>query len=553
ATLPILVGYITGEGRPFGKSVGLLYGINTFGAVLGTMAAGFWLIPAFGLTHTTWVAATVNLLIGLTAIILLRTSVKTEEQLLPVPVKVKLSDLADEVTGHLRLAVLIGFALSGFTAMVYQISWTRALIMSVGSSTYAFTCILSAFILGLAVGSLVIARWADSFRRPVLVFGILELAIALSAILIVPVQGRIPPLVSALVSQHRENYSLLLTYQFALIIAITFVPTFLMGTIFPIVTRIIAVKDGESASAVGRAYAVNTLGTIFGSFLAGFVMISFLGVQYSIVAAALLNALIGAWLVIQSRPVGRPMAVRIMVSVFVVLMIPSISILAGRWDWLLLNSAPYLKGERSEEEEILYFGEGVDITVAVVRTGGKDGPILLTINGKTDASVDLTDMPTQLLLGHLPALLTDDGKSACIIGLGSGMTLSAVARYPSYELLDCVEISDEVIKAVEYFAPYNYQVLSEDPRVNMIRADGRNHLQLTDRIYDIIISEPSNPWISGVANLFTKEYFTLCKDRLTDDGRLCVWLHSYSMSLNDFKMVVRTLYEEFDFVSIWQS
>ncbi|UCD28544.1 MAG: fused MFS/spermidine synthase [Planctomycetota bacterium] len=556
ATLPILVGYVSGAGQAFGKSVGFLYGINTFGAMLGTLAAGFWLIPMFGLTHTTWVAAGSNLAIGIIAVIVLRSSGLEKETVKPAKQrKIKITDLLEEVTPGLRLAVLLGFSLSGFAAMVYQISWTRALIMSVGSSTYAFTCILSAFILGLAVGSLAIARWVDSWRRPVLMFGILEMAIALSAILIVPIHGRIPVVVSKIVSQYSQNYSTLLTYQFVLIISVTFVPTFLMGAIFPLVSRIVAIKDGQGGAAVGRAYAVNTVGTILGSFLAGFFMIrsEVLGIQNSIVAAALVNALVGAWLVIQSRVSGTPILVRLVCSVVVVLAVPSVSQFVGRWDRLLLNSAPYLEGERSEEEEILYFGEGVDMTVAVVRTGGEEGPISLTINGKTDASVDLADMPTQLLLGHLPALLTGDGKSACIIGLGSGMTLSAVACYPSYEHLDCVEISDEVIKAVEYFAPYNYQVLSEDSRVNLIRADGRNHLLLTDRAYDIIISEPSNPWISGVANLFTREFFTLCKDRLTDKGRLCVWLHAYSMSLDDFKMVVRTLHEVFGFVSIWQS
>jgi len=555
ATLPILVHYVTHEGQSFGKSVGRLYGINTLGAVLGTMAAGFWLIPAFGLTHTTWIAATVNLFIGLAAIIYLRSSPKPVKQIKASAAKAKLTDLAREVTPSLRLAVLIGFAISGFAAMVYQIAWTRALIMSVGSSTYAFTCILAAFILGLAVGSLVIARWVDRWRRPVLVFGLLELGIALSAILIVPIQSRIPALVRAVVSQHPDNYIALLIYQFTLIIAVTFIPTFLMGAIFPLVTRIVAVKDGEKGSAVGRVYAVNTLGTIFGSFLAGFVLIrsNVLGVQNSIIVAALLNALVGAWLVIQSRTKGEPVAKRIMIAAFVVLMIPLISWTTGEWNKLLMVSGPYLNRPITGQETIEYFGEGVDTTVAVVRTGGKNGPISIVINGKTDASNSLTDMPTQLQLGHLPALLANDGKKACVIGLGSGITSSAVACYSSYELLDCVEISDEVIRAAEHFIDYNYRVLTEDPRVNLIRADGRNHLLLTDRYYDVIISEPSNIWIAGTANLFTREFFGLCKNRLTDDGRLCIWLHSYSISLDDFKTVVRTLCDVFDFVSVWQA
>jgi len=551
ATLPILVNYITKEGQAFGRSVGLLYGINTFGAVLGTMAAGFWLIPTFGLTRTTWVAAGANLLIGLTAIVLLRSSQEAEGKVKPAPVKVKLKDLAHEVTPALRLAVLMGFALSGFAAMVYQIAWTRALIMSVGSSTYAFTCILSAFILGLALGSLVIARWVDRWSRPVFIFAVFELGIALSAVLIIPIYGRIPLIVKHMVSNYAQHYGLLLTYQFILIIAVTIVPTVLMGAIFPFVTRIIAVKDGESGAAVGRAYAVNTLGTIFGSFFAGFVMIRLLGIRNSIVIAALLNALIGVWLLVQSKPAGEPIRNRLLGSALVVLAIPMFAVLTGEWDRLLLSSGPYLGRDQKKQQKIVYYGEGIDTTVAVMQEKG--GGLTLAVNGKPDASTDLTDMPTQLLLGHLPALLTDNGKDACVIGLGSGITLGALAKYPTYRRLDCVEISDQVIKAARCFDEYNDNVLTADSRVNLIRADGRNHLLLTDRTYDIIVSEPSNPWIAGVSNLFTREFFELSEKRLKENGKLCVWLQSYSISLDDFKIVVRTLCDVFDFVSIWQS
>ncbi len=160
-------------------------------------------------------------------------------------------------------------------------------------------------------------------------------------------------------------------------------------------------------------------------------------------------------------------------------------------------------------------------------------------------------MTTQLLLGHLPALLAPEGGRACIIGLGSGMTLAAVARHPSYERLDCIEISDEVIHAASYFQPFAYDVLSSDPRVRVIRADGRNHLLLTDARYNLIVCEPSNPWISGVANLFTKEFFTLCRSRLTDDGILAVWLQGYSTSVEDFRMVLQTLFTLSDDISLW--
>jgi len=562
ATLPILVHYITREGQAFGRSVSLLYGINTFGAMLGTMAAGFWLIRTFGLTKATFVAATANFLIGITAIIAFRI---TGEQRDNEPAGAKSAKAPSQkkaattpslaITDRLRLAVLIAFGISGFAAMVYQIAWTRALVMCVGSSTYAFTCILSAFIFGLAIGSLAIARWVDRLRQPVMVVGILQLAIALSAILIVPIHSHIPVVVRNLVSQYQQSYGTMLAYQFALIIAITVVPTFLIGTIFPLVTRIIATKDGATGAAVGRAYAVNTIGTVTGSFLAGFVMIrsDVLGVQNSIVTAALLNALVGAWLVLHSKPQGIPIFRRAVGVIPAVLAVPIIAATAGQWNRELITSGPYLYYDAPQEDrQIIYYADGVDLTVSVTRLKDQEHSLSLAVNGKRDASTGVADMSTQMLLGHLPALLTEDGNNACVIGLGSGITLSSVARYPSYKHIDCVEISTEVIEAAELFKPYNYNVLEQDSRVRMIRGDGRNHLLLTDQMYDLIISQPSNPWIAGVANLFTRDFFRLCDNRLNKNGRVCVWLQGYATSVDDFRMVIRTLSEVFPFITMWQ-
>ncbi len=576
ATLPVLVRYVTLAGGAVGRTVGVLYGINTLGAVLGVLAAGFWLIPGCGLARTTWIAAAANIGIGAAALTLLRVRVGMAAQPVRearaarrgVPAtreearatagardRARPRELAPQGPA-VRWAVLAGFAVSGFAAMVYQIAWTRALILSVGSSTYSFTCILAAFILGLAVGSLAVARWVDRWGQPARLFGVCELAIGVVATLIVPIHGRIPLAAHALVTQHAQHYSALLTWQFLLIIAVTFVPTFLMGAIFPLVTRALARASDEAGAATGRAYAVNTLGTIAGSLLAGFVLIrsEVLGVQNAIVLASILNGVVGAGLVLlTAEPTRRRrMAVRAGAALAA---IPVVALVAGRWDPLLLNSAPYLGREQAwrsrREMQTLFVADGVDMTVAVLRAEKNPDALSLTVNGKPDASTAPGDMTTQLLLGHVPALLGAQNRTACVIGLGSGTTLSALARHASFERLDMVEIADEVIRAAALFAPYNYGVLTDDPRVRMIRADGRNHLLLTNQTYDVIVSEPSNPWISGVANLFTREFLGLTRARLQSDGVLAVWLHGYMMSQHDFQMIVRTLFEVYDSVSLW--
>jgi len=454
-----------------------------------------------------------------------------------------------------RGTVLVGFAVSGFAAMVYQITWTRALIMAVGSTTYAFTCILAAFILGLAVGSLAVARWVDRWKSPVFAFGVAELLIGLVAVVIVPIHGQIPRIVQPLINAHYEHYATLMTWQFLLIIAVTFVPTFLMGAIFPLVTRALAAEGDDPGAATGRAYVVNTIGTIVGSFLAGFVLIRShaLGVQSSIILASILNGLVGLALVLLAQPVRGVRVQRALLGGAALLAIPGVAYAAGRWDPLVLTSAPFMMRDTlSSARKILFYGEGVDVTVTVEHPTEMPQWLTLRVNGKPDASTVMCDMVTMVLLGHVPALVRPDARDVCMVGLGSGISLGSLACHPSLERLDCVEISEDVIQAAELFGPYTYHVLTRDPRVHMILADGRNHLLLTDQSYDLLITQPSNPWMSGVSNLFTREYFELGRNRLRDGGSMAVWLQGYKTSVRDFQMVVHTLFDVFEHVSIWE-
>lgn len=569
ATLPMLVRYISRGHAGLGRSAGLLYGLNTCGAVLGTLLAGFVLIPQLGLRTTTWATAAVNIGIGVVAWVWLRARATEEaapqaaDAVAPARRQPKTKrtqpagSASDSIGQDVRQTVLAVAAISGFAAMVYQIAWTRALIMSLGSSTYAFTCILAAFILGLGIGSLVITRWVDRWSRPVLWLALMELGIALSAIFIMPIHGRLPEFVHGLVLRRHHDYASLLMAEFALVIAVTFVPTFLMGAIFPLVVRLVGTPGSDAGSAVGKAYAINTLGTIVGSFLAGFVLIrgDVLGIQNSIVAAALLNAVAAGWLLTKSGAGGKLVAPHAAMGGLGFLAVLILGTTTGTWQHDILTSGPYIyRGSgKPAHRQIEFFFEDVDTTVSVERIGKEIGSLTLSVNGKADASNGPADIRTQLLVGHLPALLDRNGRKACVIGLGSGMTLAAVARYPSYEQIDCIELSEGVIAASDFFKPETYDVLNTDARVRLMRADGRNHLLLTREQYDLIVSEPSNPWLAGISNLFTREFFDLCRQRLTPDGMLAVWLQSYSTSEASFQMVIRTLFDVFDSVTIWEA
>jgi len=601
ATLPLLVRYLTLSGGPFGRWVAVLYGINTTGAVLGVVLCGFVLIPTLGLITTTRAAAATNVLIGLAAMLWLRrpqerasTGAVAPEKKAPDGARTAGASPASRTAGAppartagaspasfsldplpaaTRRAVLLVFAVSGFAAMVYQVCWSRALVMSIGSSTFSFTCILAAFIAGLSLGSYSIAPFVDRWRNSLLLIGMCELLIGVAAVAIMPIYGHLPRVVHGLVTAYGGGeYEKMIAWQFALIIAVTIVPTFLMGALFPLVTRSVVAGAEDEAAATGRAYGVNTLGTILGSFLAGFVLIrsDVLGVQHSILLASVLNGLAGALMIYLALPAASP-ALRLgpaLAAVAPMLLIAgALSASDARagplklaQDWFKWNpltiGAGTFQGDDPDWKlrnfNVAYYGEGVDLTVTV--GVGKEDPenLFLTVNAVDNASTGVEDMTTNLLLGHLPALLSQRNDNVCIIGLGCGVTLAAVARHPDVGRIDCVEISEEVIAGAELFAPFCYDVLATDGRVQMLRADGRNHLLLTDQKYDLIISEPSHPWMAGVANLFTREFFELCERRLAPDGRMCLWMHGYGLSRDNFRLILRTLGDVFGFVTMWE-
>lgn len=562
ATLPLLVRYVTLTGGRFGEKIAILYGTNSMGAVCGTLLAGLVLIPTLGLSTTTLIAAAVNITVGLAAVVLLRlwrasddarTSAASGDE----------PDVDESValTGATRRLVLIVFAVSGFVAMVYQITWTRALVLSIGSSTYAFTCILAAFILGIAIGSLTVSRRIDQWRNPVLVFGVIQVFIGAAAVVILPLYGQIPQLMRLLFDLARGNFQTLLLAEFALIIAVTFIPTFLMGAAFPLVTKMLAAGRLDAAAATGRAYAINTIGTILGSAVAGFILIRSwphgLGAEYSILAAALVNTLAGLTLIAHSTSgwsgAGAPWR---LVGLGAAALIPLTVWVGGRWDPIVMNAGAFyahINVEKMQRElKLVYFAEGVDLNVAVMQDRNEAQNMTLHVNGKPDASTNYQDMATMLLVGHVPALFAPSADNVCVVGLGAGLTLGSIVVHDHVKQVDCIEISDEVINAAKQFNDFAQGAVDGHPKVTMIPADGRNHLLLTDRTYDVIVSQPSNPWMAGVANLFTREYFTLVRDRLRDDGVACIWMQGYAMGKENFRIVARTLAEVFPHISVWE-
>jgi spermidine synthase len=537
-----------------------LYAVNTLGAAAGAIAAGFWLLPALGLRGTTWTGVFLNLAAAAGALVLSTQLTSEGEAARPAdklqrvrPAKRKEAPLAYRSPGLAAFAA----AISGFSALAYEVSWTRLIALVIGPTTYAFATMAAAFIAGLAGGAAIgtrIARrtaYADRWLVAFLVTG------ASAAVVTAWYAATEMPLSVALqVADPSVDFNTVLRQQ-ALGVGLVLLPmTLALGATFPL-TLALGADSQSIAGATARIYAANTGGAIAGALAAGFVLIPALGLRDTIRTAAFLSILGGVVVAVRARrstdiallnTATATLAAAPILAALVVWAVPA-------WDRTLLASgaykyAPYLAGTDLEvvlrAGRLQYYKEGAAGTVSVRDLTGTRS---LAIDGKVDAS-NSGDMLTQRLLGLLPVLIHGRAEDVAIVGLGSGVTAGTTLAVDSVKRVDVVEISPEVVEASRFFDRENGTVLARN-EVRLIVGDGRSHLMLTPRRYDVIVSEPSNPWMAGVASLFTREFFEAAKSRLKPDGVMCQWAHTYDIRSNDLHSIVRTFASVFPQGSMW--
>jgi spermidine synthase len=588
ATLPVLSKYFTTRYDNLGMTVGRLYAVNTFGAVIGSFAAGFVLMPSFGIMGTVFIAAGINIVVS--ALVFARYRREKAEAgggRAPKVGKrdVKRPGMSDrerrgrsdserrrgregnvepaqrESRNWVPTLVLVALACSGFAALVYQVAWMRTLSLIIGSSVYAMSLILTAYILGLAIGTTVFSRFVDRSRHLLSAFGTLQVGIGAAAILVVPVLGKLPVWMVAVVDSNKGSFATLMFVEFAIVFLIVLIPTVLMGGIFPTAIRLCTRRVESIGRSVGNVYAANTVGNILGAFAGGFLLIPWLGIQRTIAVAVVVNLVLGITILLSgtSPTRARKFVTAGVAALLLVAVVPAVP----SWDPVIMSSGAYLYADTymkearswdvSREDAIRLFGtvlyhkEGVATTVTVRQARSE---IYLQSNGKTEASTG-PDMRTQKLLAHAPMMLHQDPRDVLVIGLASGVTVGAALSYP-VESIDCVEIAPAMIEVAEtFFAEANGHCM-DDPRLRMVIEDGRNHVAFTARRYDVMISQPSNPWIAGISNLFTREFFALARDRMNPGGVVGMWFQAYNMSPDEFRMIVRTFSEVFADASVWE-
>ncbi len=553
-TLPVLVRGLARDAAELGARLSRLYWMNTAGAVVGTFAAGFLFLPSLGLRRTLGIAVALNFAAGALALVLARGE--------PAPTSSKEINLPEKVepppSSAPSIFFLICFAIVGATAMSYEIGWTRLLSTQLGSSTYAFTLMLGTFLTGIVLGSALFERWSRRHGPDSMTFAVTQTLTALAALAFLVFFTRLIEVLPPILRATHESFRGLVLAQFATS-ALAMLPTAVVfGFNFPAVVVLIAgprsISGAGAGAAVGRAYAWNTLGAIVGAIAAGFWLMPRLGSFHLLAATAGVNlALAAAISFASARRLPRKILavagnlLAVVAAAFIgfsnYFYDPAVASFNTVMYWNLYDR-PLTLRENAHALDIVYFRDGLNANISVAKT---DDYIALRTNGKVDASNH--DATTQLLLGHLAAL-AHPPRRVLLVGFGSGMTASALVGYPELERLDVVEIEPAVVGAAPLLAQLNRNVLL-DPRVQVTFDDARNFLFTTRQKYDLIISEPSNPWIAGVATLFTRDFYAAVRGRLTPDGVFVQWMQAYSLYPEDLRMLFATFLSEFHGATLW--
>jgi spermidine synthase len=574
ATLPVLCQFYVSKLSHLGTHTGRLYGLNTVGAALGALLCGFWLINLLGMWGTLIFAMLINIFIGLSCIIVSGTQrVKSTTDSLEsaCPQKQTSGNFCEEEssTQYRRDAngALVVFMISGFCAMAYEVIWTKLLGLLVGPTTYSFTIVLVAFIIGLALGSMFFGWLADKARRVIWLLLFTQVGAALFVLAVSQIMGNSQLFFAKLIFDLRDRFTMLAFTKAAVLFALMILPTLCLGATFPLVGKIYTNSVSRVGKSIGFAYMANTIGALLGSFSAGFILVPLFGKQNSlqlVIGLQLLTALIIGFVIFTAN---RRFSMKTTALTLPALIGLIMCFYFPFWDPALLSIGRYHRFDVIEDAikntgfketllhgpeimspfqqgEMVYYKDGMSGFTTVLRypnpLGGYD--YALTISGKSDASSS-KDMTTQTLSAHFPMLFHQNPRKVMVLGLASGITAGEVLCYP-VEQLDILDINRSVIEASDFFRPWNNEVLS-NPKTNLIIQDGRAHLQLTNQKYDVIISEPSNPWMSGLAALFTSDFFSLAKNHLNEDGIYVQFMHAYQMDWKTFSLIGRTFAQIF--------
>lgn len=521
-----------------GRVLSWLYFTNSLGGAVGVLVAGFVLVDLAGLPGTLAVAGGLNLIVALLAFVIGRASAAPVTAVVPPAPIDSLAPEGESVSPRLLLAMAFGTAVASFA---YEIDWIRMLSLVLGSATHSFELMLSAFILGLAIGALAISR-LDRLKAPLRTLAMVQVAMGVFAVLTLPVYVASFEWMADLLQMFNRTDAGYLGFsivRYGMCLAVMLPATICAGMTLPLITRALLVR-GVGEAAIGKVYAWNTLGSIVGVALAALLLLPGMGLKPMLVAAGALDVVLGLVVFTALGSTRRAAAVGLVAMTI----IGGVAV-AVPLQQQLVTSGVYRRGTvlRDFEFQLPFYADGRTATVAVGETSS--GSRWISTNGKPDASLgavwrtectDTTtrvalsgDEVTQILLPIVTQAYRPDARRAAIIGFGSGMSSHILLAQPTLEELTTIEIEPEMVKGSRIFLPANARVY-DDPRSHIVMRDAKAHFATAGSQWDLILSEPSNPWVSGVAGLFTEEFYRRVVVALAPGGVFGQWLHTYELS-----------------------
>jgi spermidine synthase len=529
-TLPVLTSYLVKRENVFGKNFSLLYGLNTLGAVTGVLLSGFITIGLFGERMTVYLGVVINLLVAISAYSLFRREERTESESVPVVTIPDADNMISPYPDKIRNLILFVFAMSGFTALAYEIIWTRQLIIFLKTSIYAFSGMLSVFLIGIALGSIFMNRIVDKLKEPLIVFGVLELVIGILSI------------VNLTLFSHLDSGGKYFGFFNPIIatVVIVFPTTFLFGMIFPTAGLCYVKSVKSTGSSVGWLYCSNTIGSILGSLFAGFLFVPSFGSTNTVVLLAYLNVFLGAILLymVSGKYVIQRIVYGLFIGVFVIMTVET----KGIDPFLIVvKKKIYEMGGVERRYKIFLHHEGAE---GIVTAFSVNNHKLLWING-----VGMTKLCTETkLMTHLPLLFLSEPKECLVLCFGMGTTVKSAVLYPHLNITT-VDLVPEVFDTFRYYHVDAEEILKKK-NVHVVAADGRNYLLLSEKKYDIITIDPPPPiYSAGTVNLYTREFLTTCRAHLTRHGVICLWFPGGTQQ--EVKSVLKTFYMVFPNITVW--
>jgi spermidine synthase len=555
-TFPILAAWLQQCTSDAGRRSARFYSINSLGAVCGAGVTGFWLVEWLGLRKTLDYSALVNVIIGLAAIVIGRMQP-------PEGPAISQRAQAPEATSSQSFAGTKAFrraclmvALTGAVSMGLEVLASRCLCLIFGASLQVFSIVLMAFILGIGLGSAVIASpKRKHLRGETTAIFLLLCAATLIGLVVFNIENLVALYFTA---ESGLSRNLMGFRYYRILVAVASIgvlglPAAALGSVLPLCIRKISESSDLLGNRVGRLLTWNTLGAVGGSLVAGFVLMPAIGLRGSFTTLATILVVAAVVVALGTR---RPLVIASGAAVGLFVITTS---LHGDDDWRYVLSAGIFRQrdpetimasvlKRRKYVHLDFYEDAADATVSVERELVDKEDLYLRIDGKTDASAK-GDSPTQLLLAYLPLMAKPESKDVFCFGMGSGITAGAALNYP-VEHLTVAENCGPVLRAARLFDPWNNGVLTS-PRARIYREDARTVLKLSPQQYDVIISEPSNPWMVGVGSVFTREFYQFAASRLKPGGIMAQWFHTYQMDDPTVDVVLRTFGTVFPEMEIW--